>query len=209
MLAFVATVWGAWRLVEERVGPIIKRALGAACVVALCAVTVVNALDAAKTGTDGYSLQVASLARQTTSALPKGSGEVIVRCSGDEGCLYSAALLLWLERRRVVARVDTAYGLIGSDAAHRVHKRGHVRAVLDIEISKTFGAAADRPGHRMIAYWGLLPRAERERLVQSLSTIRAQREAGTLDRVSFFLKSLDLTQRLSSPAVGVFLTQPR
>ncbi len=212
MLAFVATVWGAWRLVEERVGPIIKRALGAACVVALCAIAVVNALDAAKTGTDGYAPQVATLARQTTSALPRGSGEVIVRCSGDQGCVYSAALLLWLERRGVVARVDTSYGLIGSDSAHRVHKHGHVRAVLDVEIATTFGkfdAAADRPGHRMIGYWGLLPRAERDRLVQSMSKIRAQREAGTLDKVAFFLESLDLTHRLSSPAVGVFMTQPR
>ena len=69
MLAFVATVWGAWRLVEERVGPIIKRALGAACVVALCAIAVVNALDAAKTGTDGYAPQVATLARQTPSEI--------------------------------------------------------------------------------------------------------------------------------------------
>jgi hypothetical protein len=209
MLAFVATVWGAWRLVEERVSPIIKRSLGAACVVALCAITLVNALDAAKTPGDGYSPQIATLARQTTSALPRGSGEVIVRCSGDEGCIYSASLLLWLERRGIDARVDTAFGLVGSDSAHRVHRHGHVRAVLDIEISKPFGkidAAADRPGHRMIAYWGLLPRAERARLVQTMSTIRAQRDAGTLDRVSFFLESLDLTKRLNTTAIGVFLT---
>jgi hypothetical protein len=211
MLAFVATVWGAWRLLEERVGPIIKRALGAACVVALCAITFVNARDAAKTPNDGYSPQIATLARQTDSALPRGSGEVIVRCSGDEGCIYSVSLLLWLERRGIDARVDIAFGLAGSDSAHRVHRHGHVRAVLDVEISKPFAkfdAAADRPGHRMIAYWGLLPRAERDRLVQTMSTIGAQREAGTLDRVSFFLESLDLTKRLNSPAVGVFL-KPR
>jgi len=211
MFAFVATAWGAWRLVDERVRPTTRRALGVACVVALGAITLVNAVYAARPVGDAYSPQVAVLARQTTAALPRGSGDVIVRCSGDEGCVYYAALILWLERHGISARTQSAYGLVGSDSAHRVHRHGPVRAILDVEISKPFGkfdAAADRPGHRMIAYWGLLPRAERAQLVRRMTAIRAQRDAGTLDKTSFYVEALDLDRRLSTAAVGVFLTQP-
>jgi len=60
----------------------------------------------------------------------------------------------------------------------------------------------------MIAYWGLLPRAERAQLVRRMTAIRAQRDAGTLDKTSFYVEALDLDRRLSTAAVGVFLTQP-
>src|SRR6185295_5866732 len=88
IFAFDPCVWGPWRRWGGRGGSRVERALGGVCVIALCAITVVNSVDAKNAGEriGGYWPQIATLARQTTAALPRGSGEVILRCGRDEGC---------------------------------------------------------------------------------------------------------------------------
>jgi hypothetical protein len=212
MMASVVTLWAAWKFLEPHAKPMARRALGVVCALGVGVVTLVNCVDAARWGVPMplQSPQVGALARQLGASLPAGDGDIVGRCSGD-GCIYMSGLMLWLERHGYPARVDSATGLIGSDAPHRVHRRGRIRAVLDIEVSRPFGkfeAASDRPGRTMIAYVGTLPRNERARLIKRMSAIQAQQRAGALDDATFYAEAKELAKKLSTHAVGVFLAEP-
>lgn len=212
MIAFMAMAWAGWVSLAPHLSPATTRGIVSVVIVALGALSAVNAADAATAGVPegGFAAPgIEELARATTRALPAGDGEIIVRCAGDEGCVYHAGLMLWFERRGIDGRVEAAGGLVGSDADHRVHREGaEVKGVLDIEVAgpfKDYRLAADRPGERMVAYWGEISSQERTMLVAEVGALDRDYEAGRIEREPYFIERSQLGERLSSPAVAVYL----
>jgi hypothetical protein len=176
------------------------------CGVALIVLSVVNVRQAVGIRRDARTPAIVSLVQQTAGHLPKRDGDVIVRCAGDESCLYGASLFLGLEKRGVRARTDTNTGVIGADAQHLVHHKGPVTALLTVMLGEKFDAQYVDPRRRLVAYWGDLRPAVRADIARRSRALDVAYKAGTIDASTLFRGKLALPS--IGTAIGVFMDEP-
>jgi hypothetical protein len=177
--AAVLVAWAAWILVGHgRLRPG-RRWLVAASLIALVSLTGINVIGAARVDPPHHkaSVVVGTLVPSTVEDLPEGSDPVLVRATSLAGAEYAAGLTLALERRGIAAQVenfdDRGWG------EHRVFHGGPVRSTVTVAVDDGIDNAADEPGLRRIAYWGM-SEDERVRRVRRIGELDAAYEAGDL-----------------------------
>jgi hypothetical protein len=207
MMVFLLIAWALWTLVSDLAPRFAGQGLVGVCSVALLVLAVINAQQGARIWPDGRTRVLQSLNRQVVSHLPKRSGDVIVRCDGDESCIYAVGLFLALEKRGLHARADTPTGVVSSDAEHFLHTRGPVRATLTVKIDDRFDAQQRKPGaQHLVAYWGDQPASVRAQVDQQSVALDEAYKAGTIDATGLFIGKGRLLPR--GNAVGVFIEDP-
>jgi hypothetical protein len=207
MMVFLLIAWALWTLVSDLAPRFAGQGLVGVCSVALLVLAVINAQQGARIWPDGRTRVLQSLNRQVVSHLPKRSGDVIVRCDGDESCIYAVGLFLALEKRGLHARADTPTGVVSSDAEHFLHTTGPVRATLTVKIDDRFDAQQRKPGaQHLVAYWGDQPASVRAQVDQQSVALDEAYKAGTIDATGLFIGKGRLLPR--GNAVGVFIEDP-
>jgi hypothetical protein len=206
MTVFLVIAWAVWALVSDAFPRFATQGVMVVCGVALIVLSVVNVRQAVGIRRDARTPAIVSLVRQTAGHLPKRDGDVIVRCAGDESCLYGASLFLGLEKRGVRARTDTNTGVIGADAEHLVHHKGPVTALLTVMLGEKFDAQYVDPRTRLVAYWGDLRPAVRADIARRSRALDVAYKAGTIDASTLFRGKLALPP--IGTAIGVFMDEP-
>jgi hypothetical protein len=206
MTVFLVIAWAAWTIAASGAPHAAGPAGAIVCGAALLVLAVVNSIQALGVKPDAQSRVVASLTRQVTANLPTRGGDVIARCDGDEGCIYDAGLFLALEKRGVRVRSAIAFGLIGGDARHLVHRTGPIRATLDVKVGDRFDEQQHTTGSRLVAYWGEQPLAERTPVVEQGRALDDAYKAGLIDARTLILRKVALPHL--GTAVGVFIHEP-
>jgi hypothetical protein len=206
MMVFLLISWAVWTLASDYAPRFAAHGLVSVCGVALLVLAVVNAQQGVRVWPDPRAVVLQSLTRQVASHLPKRSGDVIVRCDGDQSCIYGAGLFLALEKRGVRARTDTPTGLVGANADYLVHGTGPLRAVLTVKMDDKFDAQQRARGMHPVAYWGDQPASVRARVDQESVALDEAYKAGTIDATTLFIGKSRLFPRGS--AVGVFIEDP-
>jgi hypothetical protein len=103
--------------------------------------------------------------------------------------------------------VEEVDGLIPSNANHRVHEDGPVRAVLHVSYVERFGLLAERGDARLVAYTGPLPPAEAARVAARIREVEDLYARGEISDVDRYVERVDLFRRLGH-VVGVYLERP-
>jgi hypothetical protein len=207
MVAAIVVAWSAWTLVAGRWPRAESRALVPLAVSLLVVFAGLNAIAAARAGTPAagpdklWSTTMAALIPPAAHALPAGQGDVLVHYTSIESLLHAPGVVLGLERRGIDAKVEpepaTRFG------EHRVHRGGAVRAVLTLVSGAD--VLSNRPGARLVAYWGVRPKADFARAIESSSALDAAHVAGRLSEQEWLRRR----QRLSpGDAVAVFMSAP-
>jgi hypothetical protein len=130
LLAFVLVTWTAWLLAVDRWGRRADRALTAAAIAVLVAVSGVNVVTAATAGTPhpDDSAMVAALLPDVLDHLDPDGGAVTVSDPFTSGSWYGRALALQLERRGFDVRVPPDKAI--EFTAHHGARPGRVQAHL-------------------------------------------------------------------------------
>ena len=167
MTALVSAVWGLWVVLIDRWPALERRLLVPLALVGLVGLTAIGVPKFARTGPPGkqWSDNVGRLA-PALARLPRANGPVILRCDGDEGCIYLAGLVLWFDRHGTDARMESPFGVVTAGAPRRVYTGGPIRAVLHVRVGVLFYANATRPNSKLVAYVGARPTAKRARIRQ-------------------------------------------
>lgn len=204
MAALLSAVWALWGVLVDRWPWVERRVLVPVALVVLVGLAAAIVPRFARSGPplERISEEVAELAPEMARDLPPGDGPVILRCDGDEGCIYLAGFVLWFERRGIDARVDNPNGVIASGAPHRLYGGGPVRAVLHVALNAQFYARAAAPDAEVVAYRGDAPTPERGQLGKEILALIADREAGRIGRTEYFYEWSDRIDRMGS-AIGV------
>jgi hypothetical protein len=153
---------------------------------------------------ENFSGDIAGLTEDLERDLPPGDGPVLLRCDGDESCVYLAGLALWMERHGIKAQVERPFGVVGGGAPHRVHDGGPVRALLHVAIDEGFYSRALSPEAELLAYGGDAPTPARARVAEQVLALDAAYERGEIDAEDHFFARLDLLDAMGS-GVGVML----
>jgi hypothetical protein len=208
LILFLPAAWGLWVLLARRFDGLASRVLTGLALSALAALGFQGVVDATAEPVTAYqepwSDVLAATVPDVVRGLPPGDGDVLMRCDGDPGCIVSAGLFLELEERGLRPRVEAAYGVISSNADHRVHDDGPVRAVLHVGYGERFDRVMAREGAELVAYDGPLPPREAARTAARIRRVDEQYDRGEIDDVERYLLRVELTQQLGQP-VGVFL----
>jgi hypothetical protein len=204
MVAAVVVAWTAWTWVARVAPRAEKRWLVPLCVGALAVLAVTNSVGAVRGDPPrrAESDRMRALVPQVVASLPAGDGDVIVEGTSFTGSFYSSGLVLALERRHYPARVDPDVEV--AFLAHRVHRRGKVRAMLSVATNDRFDEFASRPDLRLVAYSGRVSPRERTRLAQRASALDRAHAAGELDDLGFYVKRIGISKQLALPVVAVF-----
>jgi hypothetical protein len=204
--AVIAVGWALWTVAAERWPARAPRVLLASSLVAIVALSAAGVPRFARSGPplESYSDDVALLAPDLMAALPEGEGPVVLRCDGDQGCIYLAGLVLWMERRGIEAEVDNTIGVIASGAPHRVHDGGAARATLHVAIDRRFQLQAAQEGNEVLAFEGAPPSPEAAVLAAEIEALDAQRAAGEIDERDYFFERQALSEAMGT-TVGVVL----
>jgi hypothetical protein len=207
MLAMAVVIWAAWIFVSRRAEAAgVTRQLLIVPFAALAALCGVNAVSAARAGTpqDRISSAMETVGPAAEAALPKRSGEVVVRYASFKSQVYYSALVVYLERHGVDVRVDAS----DEDAfgSHRVRDHDErLRATLTIAANTDFDELSTRPHLRLVAYWGTRSVESRAGAVAQRHDLEAAREAGTISAETLLD---ELTKQHLGSAVGVFMEAP-
>ena len=190
MLASLVIVWTGWLLVSDRRAGREGRWLVRLCLVALTVLCGLNALSAARAGDPQahWTAVMTALTPPAASALPAGDGDVLVRYMSAPGEFIAPGLVLGLERRGIPARVDpdpaSRYG------AHRIHRRGPVRAVLTVLSDAQ--VLSPPPGARLVSYAGTLSIEELRHTDGRRQALNGARTAGTLSAAEWIRRTTEL-----------------
>ena len=181
MAAAVAVAWFAWREVARRSARVEARWLRPAALAALVILTSVNVVAAARAGTpqEPQSTALRSLTSDVVEALPDGDGTVVVRAASFTELLYTAGLLLGLERSGVDARTDQFEARVVGE--HRVRGDGPVRATLRVAGREAAEGLAEDPGQRLVASWSRFSEDELARRRDEARSLDAAHERGELN----------------------------
>jgi hypothetical protein len=208
MISFVPIGWAVWVVVTGRFG---RRASAVLAGIALAGIAVLGVKNAASATEppvtsfqEDWSEDLATTIPDVLRALPEREGDVVLRCDADKSCIYMAGLFLELEERGLRPRVREFDGLLSSNAKHRVHEDGPVRAALHVSFTERFGLPAERDGARLVAYSGPLPAEEAARVaarIREVEDLYARGEISDLDR---YVERVDLFRRLGH-VVGVYV----
>lgn len=207
MVAVLIAVWALWVVAERRwarAGPLL--ASGALAGLAVLGVTNGVRAGGSDVPYEARSDVMQALAPALDRALPAAAGddEILVQTTSFAGTFYRSGVVLWLERRGVEARVspsdvdDDAFG------SHRVLDE-EPAAVWTVAVDREVEVVAERPGHELIAYWGVLSRDERARLVARRSRLDADHAAGRYDDAEYLRRALALEP---GRAIAVFASPP-
>jgi hypothetical protein len=204
MVAFVTMAWTVWVVASSWALFAARRFVVAGSMAALVALGFVNGRAAARAPTDARSPRLASLTRQVVAALPAGHGDVILRLDANQSAIYGAGLFVAFEKRGLPVRTDNGSGLVGTDAPHRVHRRGPVRVTLFVRIGDSLFTQLGRPGAQLVASWDYHPTSSRSGPVRQLLALERAHAAGRVDDNTYRFVREVLHQRLGN-AVGVFV----
>jgi hypothetical protein len=208
MVLSIGAAWGVWALLVRSLGRGASQVLAALALAVLVVVTVPNVGRATEqpitSFTDRWDDALAAMVPEVLDGLPDREGDVILRCDQDEGCIVLAGLFLELEERGLRPRVESEGGVVSSNAEHRVHHGGPVRAVLHIGVQESFDDVMEREGARLIAYDGRLPPRAAARAAAEIERVDARYERGEIDEVERYLRRTELSGRLRKP-IGIFL----
>lgn len=206
MAVVVGALWAAWMLAVQRWPRSERGVLVPAALLVLAALAATGVPRFARTGPpmEEYQEPLATLVARLEAELPEGDGAVVLRCDGDESCIYLAGLVLWFERRGVDARVDNPVGVVSSGAPHRVYRGGPVRAVLHVGIDAGFYARALAPGSKVLATVGDRATEERARLGREILALDADYAAGRITAEEHFFERSEGLEEMGA-AVGVVL----
>jgi hypothetical protein len=207
MVAVLIAVWALWVVAEHRwarAGPL----LASGALVGLAVLGVTNAVRAGGNDVpDEFRSDVMhALAPALDRALPPAADddEILVQTTSFAGSFYRSGVVLWLEHQGVEARVSAAD--IDDDAfgSHRVLD-GEPSAVWTVAVDREIEVVAERPGHELIAYWGVVSRAERAQLLERRARLDEDRAAGRFDDLEYLQRALALEP---GRAVAVFASPP-
>jgi hypothetical protein len=203
MLASVTTAWAVWTLIPADWSRRATRVLAGVALAAIAALTVDNALNAARAGTPHRSFArppLTGLLREVERALPPGDGDVVFKPATSVATnSYIQGLVLELERHGVSARVSEDRARRFGD--HRVRTPDDpARAILTVVDGPRLVELRQRPNTRVIAYEGNPPRVLARRLERVEELERGHR-LGRLSDEEFIARTFEIRIR----AVGVVI----
>ncbi len=204
MAAFVVVAWAGWVLVAPVLLHRRRFVLAALLVGMIVGLSIANAAAAGQTSTpdDPAASVLAKLMPRVVSALPRGTGPVVVQPTFFD--VYSQGAVLWLERTGINVRVGSALAGAQTFGVRRVYHGGPVRATLMVGSGGVFDVFAGNPRLQLIAYHGRVSPAQRVPIAARLVDLAAQYHAGRISTRDFLRTRAKLNHEIGD-AVGFFI----